>query len=88
MPNDMLAIDISPLVDSVTDGDTTMPLAVLVNGTRYPVEFSHGCWIFIPGSDTIEPWPGPEKYEVMCLGTQKAIIGETEELYDRHGRVV
>ena len=92
-PNDMLAIDISSLVHSVTDGDTTTPLAVLVNGTRYPVfgsrdEFDHRCWIFIPGSDTIEPWPGPEKYEVMCLGTQKAIIGETEELYDRHGRVV
>ena len=92
-PNDMLAIDISPLVNSVTDEDTTMPLAVLVNGTRYPVfgsrdEFDHRCWIFIPGSDTIESWPGPVKYEVMCIGTQKAIIGETEELYGRRGQAV
>lgn len=85
-PNDMLAIDISPLVDSVTDEDTTMPLAVLVNGTRYPVD--HRCWIFIPGSDTIESWPEPVKYEVMCLGTQRAIIGETEELYGRRGQAV
>ena len=92
-PNDMLAIDISPLVYSVTDEDTTTPLAVLVNGTRYPIfgsrdEFSHGYWIFIPESDTIESWPEPVKYEVMCLGTQRAIIGETEELYDRRGRAV
>ncbi len=92
-PNDMLAIDISPLVDYVTDEDTTMPLAVLVNGTRYPVfgnrdEFDHRCWIFIPGSDTIESWPGPVKYEVMYIGTQKTMIGETEEIYDRRGRAV
>ena len=92
-PNDMLAIDISRLVYSVTDEDTTMPLAVLVNGTRYPVfgsrdEFSHGCWIFIPESDTIESWSEPVKYEVICLGTQKAIIGETEELYGRRGQAV
>ena len=92
-PNDMLAIDISPLVDYVTDEDTTMPLAVLVNGTRYPVsgnrdEFDHRCWIFIPRSDTIESWPEPVKYEVMCTGTQKTIIGETEEIYDRRGRAV